>query len=42
MSFEMMVGLNVTDEACYAKYREEITPILESFGGGFRYESLLQ
>lgn len=38
MSFEMMVGLNVTDDACYAKYREEMTPILESFGGGFRYD----
>ena len=35
---EMLVGLQVTNEADYAKYREGMTPILESIGGGFGYD----
>lgn len=35
---EMLVGLNVTDDSDYSKYREGITPILESIGGGFGYD----
>mgnify|MGYP003639358414 CR=1 FL=1 len=35
---EMLVGLHVTNEVDYAKYREGMTPILESFGGGFDYD----
>lgn len=35
---EMLVGLNVTNDTEYAKYREGMTPILESFGGGFGYD----
>ena len=38
MKFEMLVALNVTDEKSYADYRREITPILTTYGGGFRYD----
>ncbi|NRA68192.1 MAG: DUF1330 domain-containing protein [Pseudobacteriovorax sp.] len=38
MSFEMVVGLNVKDDALYASYRDAMTPILVKFGGGFRYD----
>lgn len=38
MKFEMLVGLNVTDVATYARYREAMTPILKRYGGGFRYD----
>ena len=36
--YEMIVGLNVVDESVYALYRKEMTPILQSYGGGFRYD----
>ena len=36
--FERLVGLEVTDEASYATYRENMLPILENYGGGFRYD----
>lgn len=35
---EMLVGLNVTNDAEYAKYREGMIPILDSIGGGFGYD----
>ncbi|MBH48319.1 MAG: DUF1330 domain-containing protein [Halobacteriovorax sp.] len=35
---EMLVSLQVTNDFDYAKYREGITPILESIGGGFGYD----
>lgn len=35
---EFLVGLNVTDEDAYAKYREAMTPILNALNGGFRYD----
>ncbi len=38
MSYEMTVGLDVQDAARYAEYRAGMTPILEAYGGGFRYD----
>ena len=38
MAFEILVALNVTDENVYTKYRAEMTPILKSYGGDFRYD----
>ena len=38
MAFEMLVGLQVNDDARYARYREAMAPILARFGGGFRYD----
>jgi len=38
MITEMLVGLNVVDEAAYQRYRDEIAPILESHTGGFGYD----
>lgn len=35
---EMLVGLNVTNDSEYSKYREGMTPILNSIGGGFGYD----
>lgn len=31
----MLVGLEVTDEDSYARYRAAMMPILERYGGGF-------
>ncbi len=38
MVVEMLVGLNVVDEAAYQTYREEMAPLLKSHGGGFGYD----
>lgn len=38
MSYEIMVGLQVSDDVNYSNYRKEMTPILETYGGGFRYD----
>jgi uncharacterized protein (DUF1330 family) len=38
MSFENLMGLHVTDESGYQQYRAQITPILHSYGGDFRYD----
>src|SRR3954470_20073620 len=38
MSFEMTIGLLVVDDEKYARYRAEMTPLLEAAGGGFRYD----
>lgn len=35
---EVHVALRVTDEAGYQAYRDEMTPILASMGGFFRYD----
>ena len=35
---EMLVGLNVTNDTDYSKYREGMTPILNAIGGGFGYD----
>ena len=38
MAVEMLVGLNVMDDEAYQLYRDEMTPILLSHGGGFGYD----
>ena len=38
MAYEMLVGLNVTNEEAYQAYRNQMAPILENHGGGFRYD----
>ncbi len=38
MSFERIMGLNVTNDEDYQRYREGMIPILESFGGSFGYD----
>ncbi len=38
MAFERLVGLNVVDEGAYQAYRDEMTPLLKSYGGGFGYD----
>jgi uncharacterized protein (DUF1330 family) len=38
MPFERAVGLLVVDQDKYARYREEIAPLLEAAGGRFRYD----
>ena len=38
MALEMLVGLHVVDDEGYQSYRNEMTPILESYGGGFGYD----
>jgi len=38
MSYEMTVGLLVTDQAMYAQYRREMRPLLERAGGVFRFD----
>ena len=38
MSFERIMGLDVTDDEEYQKYREGMMPILESFGGSFGFD----
>ena len=42
MPCEILVGLNVTDDELYQKYRDEMTPILKEYGGGFRYDFLIE
>jgi uncharacterized protein (DUF1330 family) len=38
MAHELVVGLTVTDDATYARYREAMAPLLAAHGGGFRYD----
>jgi uncharacterized protein (DUF1330 family) len=38
MAFEILVGLNITDEEIYKSYRKKMMPILSSYGGGFGYD----
>ncbi len=38
MALEILVGLYVVNEAGYQLYRDEMIPILESYGGGFGYD----
>lgn len=35
---EILVGMHITDQDAYARYRAGMTPILESMGGCFRYD----
>ena len=38
MSFERIMGLDVTDDAVYQQYRAAMVPILETYGGAFGYD----
>jgi len=38
MVIEMIVGLNVVDDKAYQSYRDEMMPILKTYGGGFGYD----
>jgi len=38
MTFERIIGLEVTNEEEYQRYREGMIPILESFGGSFGFD----
>lgn len=38
MAYEMTVGLHVSDQESYARYRAEIAPLLEAAAGWFRYD----
>lgn len=38
MAFEMLLGLNVVDDEAYNAYRRGMTPIMEKYGGSFRYD----
>ena len=38
MSYEMIVGLQIKDDIVYSQYREAMTPLLKTYGGGFRYD----
>lgn len=38
MAVETLMGLNVVDEEAYQAYRDGMTPILRSYGGGFGYD----
>jgi uncharacterized protein (DUF1330 family) len=38
MAIETLVGLQVVDDEGYQSYRDEMMPILESYGGGFGYD----
>jgi uncharacterized protein (DUF1330 family) len=38
MAIERLVGLFVTDDELYSKYREGMRPILQTYGGKFGYD----
>lgn len=38
MAYERLVGMHVTDDAAYERYRDAMRPILTEYGGGFRYD----
>ncbi|VAV84063.1 hypothetical protein MNBD_DELTA01-706 [hydrothermal vent metagenome] len=38
MSYEIIVGLEVTDDKKYSAYREAIAPLLNRHSGGFSYD----
>ncbi len=38
MAVEMLIGLYVIDDEAYQLYRDEMTPILLRYGGGFSYD----
>lgn len=40
--YEMLVGLNIKDSEVYTQYRAAMKPLLESYGGGFRYDFEIQ
>ena len=38
MPYERLVGLDVVDEVLYQEYRDRMSPILATYGGGFGYD----
>ncbi|MGR6873627.1 DUF1330 domain-containing protein [Pseudomonas sp. HK3] len=38
MAFQIVMGMNVNDDAVYQRYREVMTPILHSYGGAFGFD----
>jgi len=38
MTFERIMGIHVTDDEEYQRYREGMLPILHSFGGSFGFD----
>jgi uncharacterized protein (DUF1330 family) len=38
MVHELVVALNVTDDAAYQQYRDAMGPLLAAHGGGFRFD----
>jgi uncharacterized protein (DUF1330 family) len=38
MSYEKIIGLEVTDQQEYQRYREAMLPILHRYGGSFGYD----
>jgi len=38
MTYERIIGLDVVNDDEYQKYRDAMTPILESFGGRFGFD----
>lgn len=38
MAFERIMGIEVSDDEEYQRYREGMMPILHSFGGAFGYD----
>ncbi len=38
MAYERIMGLHVTDDEAYQKYRDGMIPILHSYGGSFGYD----
>lgn len=38
MSFERIMGLEVIDDEVYQQYRDNMTPILETYGGSFGFD----
>ncbi len=40
--YEILVGLHVTDDASYSRYRAAMTPLLEAVGGSFRYDFTIE
>jgi len=41
MAFETLTALHVTDQTIYGEYRQRMSPILASYGGGFRYDFVI-
>ena len=37
MVHELLIGVNVINDEMYQAYRDNMTPILENYRGGFRY-----
>ena len=41
MSFERIMGLEVIDDEIYQQYRENMIPILKTFGGSFGFDFIV-